>query len=250
MFFRLLNIKKSQRRKEGNETVKAMKKMLAAALAAAIAVTCVLPAYAAGSDTTGDKPANTVGAVTEPSASGVTATVDTSKDGTAKLDKVQKTNKKTVKVSQKVEVDGVKYTVTTITADAFAECEQMTDVTIPSTVTKIAQGAFRGAKNLKNAEIKGKPVVKKGAFKGAAKLTKLTFTNAPTFEKAAFKGTKLNKIVVSKKAVFAKNAFKGADTKDTVIKVSGKMTQKQYNQLVKDLKKAGFKGKVKVKIKK
>ena len=248
--------------------MKAVKKMLAAALAAAVAVTCVLPAYAAGSDIMGDKPVNDVGVISEPSASGVTATVNTSEDGTAKLDKVQKTNKKSVKVSQKVEVNGVKYTVTIITADAFAECEQMTDVTIPSTVTKIAKGAFRGADSLKEAEIKGKPVIKAKAFSGAKKLKKVTFTNSPTAEKGAFRGAKLNKLVVNKKGVFKKGsfekatvkklvvnkntvfekgAFTGNSTKNSTLTVSGKMSKKKFNNFVKMMRAAGFKGEIRKK---
>ena len=208
--------------------MKAMKKMLAAALAAAIAVTCVVPAYANGevqSDTQGqEQPSINIEVQADKTSTGLNPVVSTSKDGTAKLDEVKKTNKTSVKVSSTVTVDGVKYTVTTITANAFAKCAKMKDVTIPSSVTKVAKGALKGAKKLTKMTLKGKPVVKKGALKGAAKLKTITLTG---------------------KADFEKGAFKGLDTEKMTIKISKNMSAKKFKAYKKELKAAGFKGKIK-----
>lgn len=61
--------------------------------------------------------------------------------------RVDKTGKLTI--PEKVEVDGVEYTVTEIAEDAFKGNTDLTEVTIPGTVTTIGAGAFEGCTNLK-----------------------------------------------------------------------------------------------------
>lgn len=61
--------------------------------------------------------------------------------------RVDKTGKLTI--PEKVEVDGVDYTVTKIAEDAFKGNTDLTEVTIPGTVTTIGAGAFEGCTNLK-----------------------------------------------------------------------------------------------------
>lgn len=183
--------------------------------------------------------------VTAKPVGGVTPVVDTTKSGNAVLTEVKKTSKTSVKVPQKVTVDGVSYKVTKIGAGAFSKCTKMTSLTVPATIETIAKDAFKGATKLKKAEIKGKPVVKAGALAGASKLKTLTVTGAATFNKNAFKNTNLSTIKISKKAVFKKGAFKGVDTKKAVIKVTGKVSAKELTKLQNALKAAGFKGKVK-----
>lgn len=135
---------------------------------------------------------------------GVTLKVDTKKNGTATISTVKKTNKTTVTISATVTVNGVKYKVTTIGANAFKNCAKVKTVNLPSSVTTISKNAFAGAKNLKTIKI------------------------------------------TSKKAVTVKKgAFKGLNTKKMTVKVSKKMSKKQFNKMKKNLKKAGFKGKVK-----
>ena len=133
---------------------------------------------------------------------GVKATVKTTENGTAAVKNV-KSSKKSVTVSSTVEVEGVEYKVTTIEANAFANCKKATKIALPATVKTIKKEAFTGAKKVKTIVVK------------------------------------------SKKAVTVKKgAFKGVDTKKITIKVS-KMSKKQLKKFKKELKKAGFKGKVK-----
>ena len=54
-----------------------------------------------------------------------------------------------VEIPEKVEIDGVEYTVTKIAEDAFKGNTELTEVTIPGTVTTIGAGAFEGCTNLK-----------------------------------------------------------------------------------------------------
>lgn len=54
-----------------------------------------------------------------------------------------------VEIPEKVEIDGVEYTVTKIAEDAFKGNTDLTEVTIPGTVTTIGAGAFEGCTNLK-----------------------------------------------------------------------------------------------------
>ena len=63
----------------------------------------------------------------------------------------------------------------------------------------------------------------------------------------AFTGCKsLKKIVLKNKTAVkvAKNSFKGLNTKKMTIKVKVKMTEKEYEKLLTNLRKAGFKGKI------
>lgn len=54
-----------------------------------------------------------------------------------------------VDIPEKVEIDGVEYTVTEIAEAAFKDNTELTEVTIPGTVTTIGAGAFEGCTNLK-----------------------------------------------------------------------------------------------------
>ena len=54
-----------------------------------------------------------------------------------------------VEIPEKVEIDGKTYTVTEIAANAFKDNKELTEVTIPGTVTTIGDGAFAGCENLR-----------------------------------------------------------------------------------------------------
>lgn len=180
---------------------KMVKKVLACALAAVLTVGAASSAMAAKSPTTGPKP------VSKPN---VTATngekVDTKKNGHVALSKVPATNKKQVTVASKVTVNGVKYTVTVVSAEAFSNAKKATKITLPATITKIKKNAFAGAKKLTTLKLQGKKVASMTIQKGA---------------------------------------FKGLSTKKMTVRVSKNLTKKQYNKIVKKLRNAGFKGKVK-----
>ena len=96
-----------------------------------------------------------------------------------KLDLVEKTavyvcpEKKTitsVSIPATIKVDGVKYKVTEIAANAFKGCASLTKVTIGKNVAKIGKNAFNGCKKLKAIDIKTEKLTKKGigssCFKG------------------------------------------------------------------------------------
>ena len=107
--------------------------------------------------------------------------------------------------------------------NAFSGCSGLTSVTIQSTtITEIAQGAFKNCKKLTKITItKGVTKIGKDAFSGDKKLKTITI-----------KSTKIKSV--------GKNAFKNVP-KTAVVKVP-KKEKKAYTKL---LKKAGFKGKVK-----
>ncbi len=108
-------------------------------------------------------------------------------------------------------------------------------VTVPSlvtidgvkyTVTKLGSNAFKGE------------TVKKVTLPSS-----ITSIGSKAF--SGVKSLKTIKINATKKVSVDKNAFKGVNTKKLTITVNKKMSKKNYNALVKSLKKAGFKGKIK-----
>jgi hypothetical protein len=132
------------------------------------------------------------------------SSVTTSSNGTATLKSV-KSNKKKVTVDSKVTVGGVNYTVTTIGANAFKSCTKATTITLPKTVKTIKKNAFKGCTKLKTVSLN----IKKAS--------------AVKVEKGAFKGLK---------------------TKKMTVKVNKNTTDKQLKKIKKNLKAAGFNGKV------
>lgn len=190
--------------------IRNIKKGLACALVAALAFTCAAPvaAQAADSATVAPEPEKKP-AVTAPkgesAVANLSATVSTSKAGTAALKGIGTTSKKSITVKSTVKVDGYEYTVTTISANAFKKATKAQKIALPTSIKYVKANAFTGAKKLKTLEIKSKGLVKvnKNAFKGLSKSQK-------------------SKIV---------------------IKVSKKMSKKNYNALVKYLKKAGISAK-------
>lgn len=188
--------------------IKALKKVLACTLAAALVVsTATVASAATESPSSAVQPKNATN-VKAAKANGVVNTVDTKKNGTAILKKIAKTTKKSVVVAGTVKVNGVSYAVTTINAKAFANCSNVTTVTLPASIKTINKNAFYGAKKLKTINFKG--------------------TKAITIKKDAFKGSGVR-----------------LSTWRMTFKVSKKMSKKEFNKLKKALKKAGFHGAVK-----
>lgn len=134
------------------------------------------------------------------------STVTTSAKGVAKLDEVKATTAATVSVASTVKVNGVSYTVTRIDAKAFANATKATTIKLPSTINALGANAFSGASK-------------------SLKTIEIT------------QGAKQIKV--------NHNAFKGVDTKKITIKVK-KMSKTELKRFKKALKKAGFKGTVKV----
>lgn len=184
-----------------------IKKVLVSALSATMLLGSVTTAFAATSSvTTAPQPVKQTDAVSK-TESGLKVTVDTKASGKAAVTEIAKTNKKTVKVDAKVEVDGVKYTVTSIEANAFENAAKATKISLPSTITKIGADAFAGCDNVKTIVITSNSTVK--------------------VNKDAFGGVDTSKMTI----------------KVTVSKTG--MSNAEYKAFVKSLKKAGFKGTIK-----
>lgn len=182
---------------------KFVKKLLVGILAGTMLLGSVATSYAATSPVVSPtKPVTEAGVKADKNTkTGITSTVNTSKNGTAKITAVAKTAKTSVTIASTVKVDGVSYKVTAISAKAFAKCTKAKTVTLPATITTIGSKAFTGAKALKTIKINSKKVtVSKTAFKGvntkkmtiqlpakATKAQKEALKKA--FRKAGFKGT-------------------------------------------------------------
>ncbi len=178
-----------------------MKKVMVCVLTAAVVLSAAQPAAAEPASPVSSVDTVTKNNVAAKAVNGVTPTVNTKKNGTASIQKLAKTNKTSITISSKVTVNGVKYTVTTISAKAFANCAKAKKISLPSTVKTISKNAFSGAKKLKTITLQGTKAitVKKGAFNGlntkkmtikvskkmsAKELKKLK----KTLKKAGFKG--------------------------------------------------------------
>lgn len=181
---------------------KFVKKLLVGVMAATMVLGSVTTAFAAGSPTEAQTPANQESVKAEDGTK-----VDTTERGNIVITSIPKTSKTSVSIPSKLEVDGVKYTVRRIEANAFKNAPKATKITLPSTITSLAANSFTGAKSVKTIAITSKTTVK--------------------VNKNAFKGVDTKKITVT-------------------VKVSSKgMSTKEYNAFVKALKKAGFKGTIK-----
>lgn len=91
--------------------------------------------------------------------------------------RVDKTGKLTI--PEKVEVDGVEYTVTRIAANAFKDNTELREVTIPNTVINIGVSAFKGCINLTSAVL-GNSLrkINSFAFKDCVKLSSFNIPNS------------------------------------------------------------------------
>lgn len=186
--------------------MKPFKKLVACILAATVVVSSALTASAAtASPTTAPTP------VTRTSVSSTIAgvkksKVNTNKSGTATVVKLAKNTKKTIKIPATVTVDGISYKVTSLKSTALKNSKKVTTVYLGSNVKSIGKNVFSS-------------------------------TNAKKLKKIVINGTK--SITINKKAFGKRNTSK------MVIKVSKKMSSKEYKKLKKQLKNAGFKGKIK-----
>ncbi len=119
----------------------------------------------------------------------------------------------TVKIPDKVKINGITYKVTSISAKAFQNNKKLKKVTIGKNVTTIGDNAFKGCKKLTNATI--------GA--GVKTIGKNAFASCPKLGKITIKSTKLTKI--------GKNAFKGIKSTAKIKVPSSKL--KKYKKLLK-----------------
>lgn len=179
--------------------VKAIKKVIVCAMVAALTVGSAASAKV-------NSPASSVKPVTKENVKATNGSkVDVKKNGTAELNSIPKTNKKSVTVASTVKVNGVTYKVTTVSAKAFKNAAKATKITLPKTITKIEKNAFSGAKKLTKLTINTKKsiTVQKGAFNGV-NTKKMTIT--------------VNKSMSKKELAKFKKTLKKAGYKGKVVK--------------------------------
>lgn len=73
-----------------------------------------------------------------------------------------------------VTYQGVRYTVTSVSANAFAQCAALTSLRLPASVTEIGECAFYGCAALTGMTFpNGLTAIRRGAFRGCAALTQV-----------------------------------------------------------------------------
>lgn len=181
---------------------KALKRVLACTLAAALSLGTAVTSMAAGSPVVSPKPEQ----MSNVSTDNRFYTVNTDAKGTVAVTGAKKSAKAKKVVPAKLKVKGVKYTVTTIEANAFKKWSKVKAIYLPAGVKTIKAKAFKGCKSLRIIVLKNKKAtsVKKNAFKGlnTKKITirvkaKMTTKNYKKLQanlrKAGFKG-KISKV--------------------------------------------------------
>lgn len=156
--------------------MKGFKRLAAVAMAAVMTVAGTCTAFAATSPATSVEPVKVTNTVVEASKDAPTAKVDTNTKGEATIKTLGATKVEKVVIATTVEVNGVEYKVTEVSAKAFAKCGEKTEaVSLPATITKIGAQAFTGS-DLERVIIKS--------------------TKALTVDKAAFKGVDTKKMTI------------------------------------------------------
>ena len=127
------------------------------------------------------------------------ASADGKTAGKVQVVGLQKKNLKKITIKAVVTLDGKKYNVTSIAANAFKGNKKITKVTIGKNVRSIGKKAFFGCKKLKTVKINSKKLkIGKKAFyrKGGKKLTIKVPKKLKKKYKKAFKKAKTNKFIV------------------------------------------------------
>lgn len=181
---------------------------------------------------------------------GITISVTKKGSRNAALISVDKKHAKgSVVIPGTLKVGGKKYTITSISKEAFKNNQKITKVTIGNNVKTIDEEAFSGCKNLKTVKLgKNVTVIGNKAFYNCKKITSITIpSKVNKIGKQAFAGCKkLKKIDIKTVKLTSKNvgskAFTGIQSK-AVIKVPKKKF-KAYKTL---LRKKGAGKKVSIK---
>ena len=102
--------------------------------------------------------------------SGVTYTVtQTGKKGEVEYSAPKENAKGTVKIPDKVTINGVSYKVTSVADNAFKNNDKIKKVVINKNITSIGKNAFSGCKNLKTITITSTKLTKKSIDKNTFK---------------------------------------------------------------------------------
>ena len=158
-------------------------------------------------------------------------------------------NSADVNIPATANIDGQEVPVTEIPKDAFKDDTAIKNVTVGANIKTIGEGAFQNAKNLTVVKFETKNItaIAKNTFAGATKLKGIDLSkqkNLKTISANAFKGCKklkTIKIYGNKLTKVNKTAFKGCANKKSVKVTIFAKNKKQYNKVVKMIKKAGLK---------
>lgn len=97
-----------------------------------------------------------------------------SRDGSATISGIVALNKKNIEIPATITVNGVKYKITAIEKNAFANAKKLKTVIIPSSVKTIGAGAFKNCKKLKEIKLPSSvTTIEKNAFKNCKKLKRV-----------------------------------------------------------------------------
>lgn len=125
-----------------------------------------------------------------------TATVDginynLNSDKTAEVTKSNVTGD--IVIPEKITVDGVEYSVTSIGYEAFAECKALTSVKMPS-VTSIDNRAFRDCSNLTSVDMPSVTIIGGSAFWACSSLTSVAMPSVTSIGSVAFSNCSIRKL--------------------------------------------------------
>ncbi|MBQ8085210.1 MAG: carbohydrate binding domain-containing protein [Lachnospiraceae bacterium] len=158
-------------------------------------------------------------------------------------------NSADVNIPATANIDGQDVPVTEIPKDAFKGDTALKNVTIGANINTIGEGAFQNAANLTTVKFESTKIttIAKNTFAGAKKLKSIDLSKQKklkTISANAFKGCKklkTIKIYGNKLTKVNKTAFKGCANKKSVKVTIFAKNKKQYNKVVKMIKKAGLK---------
>lgn len=118
-----------------------------------------------------------------------TATVDGINYSLKAYEKIAEVTKSTatgdIVIPEKITVDGVEYSVTSIGYEAFAECKALTSVAMPS-VTSIGDRAFNSCSNLTSVDMPSVTSIGIQAFWGCSNLTSVAMPSVTSIGDGAF----------------------------------------------------------------
>ena len=148
-----------------------------------------------------------------------TATVDginynLNSDKTAEVTKSNVTGD--IVIPEKITVDGVEYSVTSIGYGAFRECSALTSVKMPS-VTSIGYNAFQNCSSLTSVDLPSVTRISSSVFEGCSSLTSVAMPSVTSIVFQAFDGCKaLTSVKMPSVKIIDNSAFRGCSSLTSV----------------------------------
>ena len=161
-------------------------------------------------------------------------------------------NSKNVTIPDTINLNGKEYAVTSIEEESFSNNDKVKKVIVGTNIKTIGKKAFAECDNLTTVTIKGSNLVKieARAFQNCKKLAKITISkNVNSIGKNAFAGDKKLKSITIKSTKLksiGKGAFKNINKKATIY-VPKSLSKKQFAKYKKMFKNAGVPKTVKIK---